>query len=59
MELNHSWKLLSEMTLGAILLLCLTSIPAWINNHMASKVRDEITHPFSNFNSALLKFGNR
>ena len=28
----------------------LTLIPAWISNHMASKLWDEITHPFQNFN---------
>ena len=41
------------------LLLCyhrLTSIPAWINNHMPSKCWDEITFP--NFSGAVLKFGN-
>ena len=28
----------------------LTLIPAWISNHMSSKVWDEITYPFPNFN---------
>ena len=28
----------------------LTLIPAWISNHMRTKVWDEITYPFSNFN---------
>ena len=28
----------------------LTSIPAWISNHMPSEVRNEITYPFQNFN---------
>ena len=32
----------------------LTLIPAWISNCMASKVWDEITYPFSNFNSAIV-----
>ena len=35
----------------------LTSIPAWINNHIPSKVWDEITYPFTNFNVQPL-FGN-
>ena len=29
----------------------LTLIPSWISNHMPSKVWDEITFPFSNFNT--------
>ena len=32
----------------------LTLIPAWISNHMLSKVWDEITYPFLNFNGATL-----
>ena len=28
----------------------LTSIPAWMNNHMPCKMWDEITYPFPNFN---------
>ena len=27
----------------------LTLIPAWISNHMSSKMWDEITYPFQNF----------
>ena len=30
----------------------LTLIPAWICNHMLSKMWDDITYPFSNFNGA-------
>ena len=30
----------------------LTLIPAWMSNHMTSKVWDEITFPFLNFNGA-------
>ena len=33
------------------LLLTETLIPAWINNHMPSKMWDEISYPFPNFNS--------
>ena len=29
--------------------------PAWISSHMPSKVWDEITHPFANFNGANLE----
>ena len=40
----------------------LTLIPVWISNHMPSKVWDEITCQFPNFNGStvkvLLKFGN-
>ena len=32
--------------------LLLTLIPAWISNHMPSKVLGEITYPFPNFNRA-------
>ena len=30
----------------------LTLTPAWISHHMSSKVWDEITYPFLNFNGA-------
>ena len=30
-------------------------IPAWISNHMPSKVWDEITYPFLNFNGATVE----
>ena len=33
----------------------LTSISAWINNHMPSKVWDEIVYPFSNFNGSTVE----
>ena len=33
----------------------LTLIPAWISNHMLSKVWDEITYLFLNFNSAAVE----
>ena len=33
----------------------LTLIPAWISNHMPSKVWDEITYPFLNFNGAAVE----
>ena len=35
--------------------LLLTLIPAWIINHMPSKVWDEITYPFLNFNGATVE----
>ena len=31
------------------------SSPEWINNHMSSKVWDEITYPFLNFNGATVE----
>ena len=33
----------------------LTLIPAWISNHMPSKVQDEITYPFPNFNGCTIE----
>ena len=30
-------------------------LPAWISNHMPSKVWDEITYPFPNFNSCTVE----
>ena len=33
----------------------LTLIPAWTSNYMPSKVWDEITYPFLNFNSATVE----
>ena len=33
----------------------LTSIPAWINNHMPSKVRNEITDSFPNINGCTVE----
>ena len=33
----------------------LTLIPAWISNHMPSKVYEEITYPFPNFNSVTIE----
>ena len=33
----------------------LTLIPAWISNHLPSKVWDEITYPFLNFNSCTVE----
>ena len=33
----------------------LTLIPAWISNHMPSKMWDEITYPFPNFNSCTVE----
>ena len=41
------------MTQGSFYWHGLTFIPAWINNHMPSKVWDEITYPFPNFNRSL------
>ena len=39
--LSHQWSLYWHG---------LTLIPAWISNHMLSKVWDEITYPYPNFN---------
>ena len=33
----------------------LTLIPAWISDHMPSKVWDEITYPFPNFNGTTVE----
>ena len=33
----------------------LTSIPAWISNHMSSKVWDKINYPFLNFNGCTVE----
>ena len=33
---------------------CLILIPAWISNHISSKVWDEITYPFLNLNSCIV-----
>ena len=33
----------------------LTLIPAWLSNHMPSKVWDEIIYPFQNFNGATVE----
>ena len=33
----------------------LTSIPAWISNHMPCKVCDRITYPFTNFKSYMVE----
>ena len=39
-------------SLGTLLLTWFDFNPAWIRNHMSSKVWDQIIHPFPNFNSA-------
>ena len=41
--------------LWPLLLTWLTSIPAWISNHMLNKVWDEITYPYLNFNGATVE----
>ena len=33
----------------------ITSIPAWMSNRISSKVWDEITYPFPNFNGAAVE----
>ena len=40
---------------GPFYLRGLTLIPAWISNHMPSKVWDEITYPFLNFNGCTVE----
>ena len=35
--------------------LTIPEAPAWISNHMPSKVWDEITYPFLNFNGAAVE----
>ena len=34
---------------------CLILIPAWISNHTPSKMSDDITYPFTNFNSCTVE----
>ena len=34
-------------------------IPAWINNHMQSKMWDEISYPFPNFNGCTVEVWER
>ena len=34
---------------------CVTLIPAWISSYVSSKVWDEITYPFPNFNSCTIE----
>ena len=34
-------------------------IPAWISNHIASEVSEEITYPFSNLNGAVEGFDKK
>ena len=52
----HFWMLMKMVqvhtlnTYGTFYQYGLTSIPAWISNHMPSKVWDEITDTFLNFN---------
>ena len=45
----------SSTTSGPFYLHGLTLILAWISNHMASKMWDEITYPFLNFNGATVE----
>ena len=40
---------------GPFYQLGLTIIPSWISNHMPSKVWDEITYPFPNFNGCTVE----
>ena len=40
------------LDLGSFLLTFLTVITAWISNRMSSKVWEEITYPFPQFNSS-------
>ena len=44
---------LSERAQEAVL--CTACFSTWISNHMPSKVWDEITYPFSNFNVATVE----
>ena len=53
-NINARW-LHYSYTCGPFYYYVLTLIPAWINNHMLSKVCDEITYPFLNFNSATIE----
>ena len=40
------------VTMGSLLLTWTNFDPTWISNHLPSKVRDEFTNPFPNFNGA-------
>ena len=46
------------ITSGHFYLYGLTLIPVWISIHTPSKVWDEITYPFLNFNDCTIKFRN-
>ena len=45
--------------LGPLLLTWFNFNPAWISNHMSSKLLDEITYPFPNFNGATVEVWER
>ena len=58
------WHIIN-MTMTWIITLCVTWDPfcchgllliaAWVNDYMLSKVRDELTYPFPNYNGATVK----
>ena len=57
-----------QLTVSLLICLCpfvpfylhgLTLIPTWISNHIPSKVWDEITYPFPNFNDSTVEVWER
>ena len=58
---NHEWCEYSLLNIASVidmepaLLVCYDFHPAWISNHILSKVWDEITYHFPNFNSATVE----
>ena len=55
-DLFLAWPLeLMNCVLCPLYLHGLTLIPAWIRNHMPSKMWDEITYPFPNFNGSTVE----
>ena len=55
LRLSHSYPSTRKGRLWLPLLAWLPSIPAWISNHMPSKLWDEITYPFPNFNGSTVE----
>ena len=55
---HRNFALFHQNSLGPFYWHGFTLIPAWISNHTPSKMWDEITYPFPNFNIVPLKFGN-
>ena len=55
-----SWDVLplTQFTWGPFYYHRLTLIPVWISNHMPTKIWDEITYSFPNFNGITAELGN-
>ena len=48
------WELTMNNTWGPFYWHGLTLIPAWMSNHLPSKMWDEIIYPFPNFNGSTI-----